>query len=83
MRHQDPEREQELRKLIGTGNGELRHYIELADVLYDSGRSEECLSVLTNAFALDLSEVQRGLLFNEHAQMLEMMTTRREEAPSL
>lgn len=83
MRHQDPEREQDLRKLIGTGSGELRHYIELAHILYYCGRSEESLSVLSEASALDLSEAQRGLLFNEQAQMLATMTTRTDEALSL
>jgi tetratricopeptide (TPR) repeat protein len=77
------ERERALMEAIESGAGDLDCYLEAADILLVSGRSEEALAILAKASNLDLTEVQRGLLLNEQAQFLARTTNRKDEAFAL
>ncbi|HZQ55027.1 MAG TPA: hypothetical protein VFB14_22705 [Bryobacteraceae bacterium] len=77
------ERERSLGQLILGGSEDVNHYIELADILYLSGRWEATLAILTKAASLELQPLQRGLLLHEQAGFLLSITDRKDEALSL
>src|SRR5439155_10449333 len=83
MADQSSERERNLRDLISAGSSDLKHYIELANIMYGIGQSEETLAILKQASDLDLPPLQRGLLLNEQAQFLFLLTTQKDEAVAL